>query len=73
MEEEFKQISRKIAISQKLYDKKGFVSWYYHQAWVPCGISFKRVRLTRNKRFVFFLYDETYISTRQPTEAEATL
>ena len=43
MEEEFKQISRKIAISQKLYDK-GFVSWYYHQAWVPCGISFKRVR-----------------------------
>ena len=44
MEEEFKQISRKIAISQKLYDEKGFVSWYYHQAWVPCGISFKRVR-----------------------------
>ena len=28
---------------------------------------------TRNNRFVFFLYDETYISTRQPTEAEATL
>ena len=28
---------------------------------------------TRNKRFVFFLYDETYISTRKPTEAEATL
>ena len=44
MEGELKQISRKIAISQKLYNKKGFVSWYYHRAWVPCGISFKLVR-----------------------------
>lgn len=69
MEGEFKQISRKIAISQKLYNRKGFVSCYYHRAWVSALSGFGR---TRNKRF-FFLYDETYISTRQPTEAEATL
>ena len=70
MEEEFKQISRKIAISQKLYDRcRGTITkpGYY----VVSALSgFGR---TRNKRFVFFLYDETYISTRQPTEAEATL
>lgn len=73
MEEEFKQISRKIPISQKLYDKKGFVSWYYHKPGYHVVSALSEFGRTRNKRFVFFLYDETYISTRQPTEAEAAL